>query len=178
MKSAIFALPIALLAGCAGDIQTASFTPGDVRTTNSGESTVMLTPEGWGTKWAAPTAYVADASNDGYTMSGSTPFGGTFVSGQSVSMIDTKNLSGTGLKIIYTPDGHMESFTLDTFDANASDVVDATVALVNAIVDYLKTVPEARRDAVLAAIEAQGTFAGQLLSPEVLSLVKLAFGGV
>lgn len=169
-------LPFLLLTACAGNIQSADLKPGDVGLTNSGETAFMLTSDGWSGKHPAPTAYAASATDSGYDMYGSTPFGGTFVSGQSVSMIDTKNLSGSGLKIVYGEDGRMESFELSEFDANASEPIEATVALVGSIIEYLKAVPAEQRTVAIAQIEATGEFLGKVVSPEMLSLIKAAFG--
>lgn len=169
-------VPMVLLAGCA-NVQTADLRPGRVETTNAGESNAMLTSDGWSFKTPAPTAYSASATDGGYDMYGSTPFGGTFVSGQSVSMIDTKNLSGSGLKIVYGEDGRMESFELAEFDANASEPIVATVSLMNSVISYLLAVPEAQRQVALAQIEATGEFLGELVSPAMLDLIKAAIGG-
>lgn len=176
MKRLMLLSCVVFAGGCA-NVQTADLKPGDVSTTNSGETAFMLTPDGWSGKHPAPTAYAASANDSGYDMYGSTPFGGTFVSPNSVSMIDTKNLSGEGLEIIYGENGAMASFRLEKFDANASEPIEAAVSLVNSAIEYLLAVPEAQRQVALAQIEATGEFLGKLVSPDMLELIRAAIGG-
>lgn len=170
-----------MLPACA-PISKASLKPGDVQTTNSGESTYMITKDGWSGKHALPGAYagsVSDSEGNGFDLYGSTPIGGTFVGSRSVSMFDTKNLTGTGLDIQYNDEtGVIKQFSLATFEANASDPISAATEQVKAIVDFLKTLPEAERDKQIKLIEETFTFLGEAVSPEMLALIKSLLGGV